>query len=252
MSLFLPEKNALFLHVPRVAGRYVYAAISMSRVPCERWRDVSPVYDHRLCGSSKRGIEHAPLPLYYPEFFSQVRFVFAFVRHPVNFYVSFWRQMMSGYGRHPGKWPDYVKDPVRLSLGAFRWWRPDFESWVNAMIENEPAWATRLFERYVGGEGSEICHFVGRLETLNRDLREVLTILGYGDEWDRFEREVLPRRLPYHKRRWHIKSEYVPEIRVSMKLRKRILWSERALVRRFYSGEGKDKRVYRRPNGRLA
>ena len=131
-------------------------------------------------------------------------------------------------------------DPAAINEAVNRW-KPDFNEWLDEMLEEEPGWVTRWFERYVGPPGGEFCHFIGRTETIEQDMEDVLTMLGYGNQWN--EKRERIGQINHAKNK--IRSVKAPNIEVTNEQRKRIERSERVLIRRFY-GEGTfQKRVYR-------
>lgn len=62
---------------------------------------------------------------------------------------------------------------------AAKLFRPNFSQWCYALTSAEPAWATRLFEQYVGPEGGEFCRFIGHTETIELDFCSIAGSLGY-------------------------------------------------------------------------
>ena len=73
--LILP--NACFLHVPKTGGSWVKKAIAAAGIECQ---------DYRLAGDPHIGLQDCPCP---------EKFKFAFVRHPVDLYRSYWQFKMT-------------------------------------------------------------------------------------------------------------------------------------------------------------
>jgi hypothetical protein len=92
------------------------------------------------------------------------RFRFAFVRHPVEFYRSYWRFKM-GAGWDPA-------NPLDMDCAA-----TDFPAFVRNVLRLYPGMCGRLYQDYVGPPGGEI-EFIGRHERLADDLILALRLIG--------------------------------------------------------------------------
>jgi hypothetical protein len=90
------------------------------------------------------------------------KFLFAFVRQPLDVYRSYWRfKRARGWdGRNP-----FDVDCRADAFGRF----------VEQVLEKYPGWCSRMFEDYVGPRGREIA-FVGRYERLADDLVTALRL----------------------------------------------------------------------------
>jgi hypothetical protein len=232
VARFLPDSGALFQHVPRTGGTFVEKAIDLLGIGCSRWSK------HVRKGFSKK---HALLARYDFRALGNVKFTFAFVRHPVEYYVSTWRYMQAEKNRHPRGLPekDYL---TSLTDDYFSWhpfrsaarlYRDDFASWVCQMVEHEPGWCGRLFESYVGPQEGEFVDFIGRTETLSDDFCTVMRLLGYGE------------RLPADRlRSLRANESQTPRPIVSDLIERAILRSERTALAQFWGPETADRRWY--------
>src|SRR5262245_16462215 len=90
MSLHLSRANALFLHIPKTGGTWVEEVLKECGILAEQaavtdavtWRH--PLRGHHLHDYS---------------------FVFAFVRHPLSWYESWWKFQAGSWTQHePGVW----------------------------------------------------------------------------------------------------------------------------------------------------
>lgn len=234
MARFLPDSGTLFQHVPRTGGTFVEKAIDLLGIGCSRWSK------HVRKGFSKK---HALLARYDFRMLGNVKFMFAFVRHPVEYYVSTWRYMQAEKNRHPRGLPekDYL---TSLTDDYFSWhpfrsaarlYRDDFASWVCKMVELEPGWCSRLFEWYVGPRGGEFVDFIGRTETLVDDVKAVLIYLGYADEVERNQDEL---------GRLRVNESQTPRPDMSNSLAELILRSERTALSQFWEPETASKRWF--------
>ena len=234
MSYYLPEKSALSLHIPRTGGTWVKEAMFQAKIPMDKWGRVCETYRPR---------KHTIIPHIHPKLWAKVGVVFSFVRHPVPYYVSVWRFTTRSWEIWPDKMKMMVierKDPAVINEAVLRW-KPDFDEWLDEMLEEEPGWVTRWFERYVGPSGGEFCHYIGRTETLESDLEQVLRMLGYGKLWD--EKRERIAQIQHAKNK--IRAAKAPNIEVTDDQRARIERSERVVIRRFFGEETFKKRVYR-------
>ena len=238
MSWYLPEKRALFLHVPRTGGTWIKEAVFQAGIPMQKWGKVGKRY---------RPKKHTILPHYRTELLAKIDHVFSFVRHPVDYYVSVWRFTT----RSVEIWPEKMKtmvfeqgDPAAINEAILRW-KPNFDEWLEEMLEEEPGWVTRWFERYVGPPRGEFCHYIGRTETLEQDVKEVMDILGYSDRWEAAREQIA---LIHHAKN-KIREVKAPHVRPNDEQRERIERGERVLMNRFYGKESFHKRVYRNAEG---
>lgn len=149
MPYLLPQ--SVMIHIPKTGGLWAREAIRRCGIPLRVHRQ----HDDRVPVEA-RG-----------------RFRFAFVREPAEWLRSFW-----AYHERRG-WRDYDDSPV-FAFYAFRG-DGGFAGFVERYLERGAGGVNRLFARYTSG-----CQFVGRTETIRRDLAEALQRAG-----ERFDPQVL-------------------------------------------------------------
>ena len=194
-----------FLHVPKTGGSWVTAAMAAAGVLARRPRGVP--FHADLAGAC----DYAD------------RFTFAFVRHPLDLWRSYW-----AYRLRAGWDPDSDLDRDAAS--------PDFDQFVNRMIERAPGPAGDSFERFVGPVGAEI-DFIGRYERLVDDLVAALRIAG-----ETFD-ETLLRAHPRVN-----SSDYAGGTGLyTRRTAERLAEHERATIERFYPADP----IPQRPRGAL-
>ena len=241
MSSFLPERNALFLHIPRTGGRWVKKGISTAQIPFEYWKKAA--LDYRIWS-------HGLLAQYRGSYFNRIEYAFAFVRHPFAYYVSMWRFMkrsLTRNGMEATRKNSFSR--VRLTNEAILRWSPNFDEWLEEMLEEEPGWVTRWFERYVGPNGGEFCHYIGRTETIERDMFQVMDVLGYVEKWKAFNNSISPSFAKKRRDGFSIMGKHAPFVHLTAEQRRKILRSERVMMRRFFGEDTINKRIYRNPKG---
>jgi len=237
MSWYLPEKRALMLHVPRTGGTWVKEAMHLTGIPLLKWGTIGPQYRPR---------KHTILGHMHPELLTKIDYIFSFVRHPVDYYVSVWRFTT----RSVDIWPEKMRlvfeqnNPAAISEGVLCW-KPDFDEWLDEMLEEEPGWVTRWFERFVGPPRGEFCHFIGRTKTIEQDAKEVMNILGYGKNWNEARKQI---ELIHHAKN-RIRETKAPHFKPTEEQRKRIERSERVTISRFFGEDTINKRIYRNQKG---
>lgn len=150
--LILPQ--SCFLHVPKTGGTWVRQAIEAAGVPCQAF-SIGP--DHHP------GLAQCPCP---------EKFKFAFVRHPLSLYRSYWQYKMT-YG-----WD--LNNPLDTSARA-----DDFTSFIENVLQMAPGIYSRSLHDYVGPPGKEI-DFIGKYENLADDLIKALQLAG-----ERFEEQPI-------------------------------------------------------------
>ncbi len=219
MARYLPRESVLFLHVPRTGGTFVEKVIDLLGVIVGRAnadvRNGLP-RDHTLIG-------HRAASKVRP------RRIFAIVRHPIAYYESVWKWLTKAQPRPMKKsWSWHPH------MSAARLWHPDFGCWVAAMLVEEPLWYTRIVEQFVGPEGGEWCHFVGRTRTVAEDVLAALGLFGYAREAAAVRDRVLAMG-PVNAIR--------AEVDWPRQAMQRVLETEGSVLRRFY-GDNLERRIY--------
>jgi len=231
MSTFLPEKQVLFLHIPKTGGTWVNWAMGTMEISIEKWMRVGPKYRPR---------KHTILPHYYPSMLGKIHYIFCFVRHPVSYYVSMWRYYMRISSWTRERMEKLSRDlPPRATNQAEVRWKPDFYEWIEEMLEEEPGWITRWFGHYVGQQRGELCHYIGRQETLVDDFAEVMGIIGYEKLWMAKKEQLKNMKAK------RTSERIVPIPEIDDDLRRRIERSERVIIRRFFGKDTSKQRIYR-------
>lgn len=204
---FRPRVHSVFLHVPKTAGTYVQQCID----------------EEGLRMSKPKGMErqiamkHATLPqlVSMEPRFRKASFYAAWVRHPVDWYVSAWRYCVDIERRRPGR--------RRRMVTWFDWhpfaplvqrWSDSFEVWINSVTTHLPSYYSQLLEQYVGPAGGEFVDYIGRQETVADDVAE-----------------LCGRRFP----RGRVNESRQQKPTVTSAIERAIHDSEREALQRFYS-----------------
>lgn len=154
--LILPR--SCFLHVPKTGGSWVKKAILASGINCEPF---SPGGNHHP------GLNECPCP---------GKFKFAFVRHPLGLYRSYWQYKMT-YGWDPH---NAIDQRCRAD---------DFHAFATAVLTQMPGVYSRSLADFVGTAQQPI-DFIGKYENLVEDLITALNLAGC-----RFDEDAI-RALP--------------------------------------------------------
>jgi hypothetical protein len=153
--LILPR--SCFLHVPKTGGIWVREAINVSGVAFEEC-----AIDHIHIG-----LKDCPCP---------EKYKFAFVRHPLDRYRSYWQYKMgAGWGIHNS----FDRDCCSA----------DFHDFIRKVLEKHPGICGRDYTQYVGPPENEI-EFIGKYENLVEDLIQALRNAG-----EQFDEQAI-RSLP--------------------------------------------------------
>ena len=182
-----------FLHLPKTGGAWVSEALTRAGVA------VVPV---DLMGGHA-DLERCP---------GKPLFTFAFVRHPLSWWRSYW-----GYRMRTGWEPNEPLDATCAS--------DDFQQFLGAALSAFPGYYARLLVRYVGGPGRAI-DFVGRFERLTEDLIEGLLLGGESFDVEAVRSTAPVNATDYREHR----AEYSPELRSG------VLKAEKYVIERFYHG----------------
>ena len=142
--LILP--NSCFLHIPKTGGTWVTRAIEKSGIP---------TYDIRIDGDPHIGLGHV---------LCRDRFRFAFIRHPLGLYRSYWQFKMT-YG-----WDE--RNPLDQSCHS-----DHFHTFVEQVLDRFPGFITTSLVGFLG-EDYEQVDFIGKYENLVDDLIKALRMAG--------------------------------------------------------------------------
>lgn len=154
--LILPR--SVFLHVPKTGGSWVRKAIEAAGVPCTAFS---------LGSNHHPGLKDCPAP---------EKFKFAFVRHPVSLYRSYWQYKMT-----------YGWDPLNDIDNHCK--STDFPSFVRNVASTFPGAYGKNLDEIVGKPDRQI-EFVGKYENLREDLVTALQLAQ--EDFD----EAIIRNLP--------------------------------------------------------
>ena len=204
MSLRLIKSKSLFLHIPKTGGTWVEETLKASGVKAEYAKAVDGVtWRHSLVSQYTENYD----------------FIFAFVRHPLSWYESWWKMQTS---LNWTEWEPEVWHPQRV-LGKCA--SNNFSEFIELCIEREPAYLSRMYEWYLGPPGYEFVNFVARYEHLADDLVRILRFLS-----EEFEEERL-RSFPQA----NVSLSPYGEPVWDEELKTRLLGLEAPAIRRFYA-----------------
>lgn len=228
MTRFFTEKKAIFHHIPRTGGTWINRAVDCLNVPCNMFS-----WNKRPPWVSKK---HTIPMHYYPSRFAMVRFQFAVVRHPVDYYGSVWRYLSQSENGRNWLQTHVSWHPLKF---AAKHYREDFGDWVKGMCDNEPAFASRLYELFIGPEGGEVCAYIGRTETIQDDFVNVMNIIGYGRKVRKNIKAINNLGVVHNKR-----GQGAGEIILTDGIENMIRENEKLAIKRFYEGDNLSRRKY--------
>jgi len=143
--LILP--NSCFLHVAKTGGSWVKKAIIASGIEYE---------EYSIDGNPHIGLSECPV---------KDKFKFAFVRHPVDLYRSYWQFKMTN------EWD--VNNQLDMDCKS-----DDFNDFIRNVLNKYPRCYGDSLIDFVGDRENEI-EFIGKYENLAEDL---ITALKYAQE----------------------------------------------------------------------
>ncbi len=187
--LILPR--SCFLHVPKTGGSWVKKAIEAAGIDCKPF---SPGGNHHP------GLGECPCP---------DKFKFAFVRHPLGLYRSYWQYKMTyGWDLH-----NVIDQRCRSD---------DFHTFVASVLTQMPGIYGQSLLEFVGSEVHPI-DFIGKYENLVEDLIRALQLAG--EQFDAAAIRALPPYNVSDKRSFP--ANFTPELEAA------VLQSEADVLRRF-------------------
>jgi len=144
------------------------------------------------------------------------KFTFAFVRHPLGWYRSYWAyKMTKGWDRK-----NYFDEDCRSN---------HFDEFINAMLKHHPGRFSHVCKGFIGTQQDPI-DFVGRFENLRSDLRKALELAG-----EELKRDTIDTAKP-----WNVSGAQFKEAAVYTQTQKQIIAiHDREIFERFdYDMEG--------------
>lgn len=196
--------NLIFYHIPKTGGTWVKTAMSNAGI------------EHKKVSIRKYRHPLAPMVFYThatPECIrdghKRGRLAFCFVRHPVDWYISFWCDQQRVKG-HKSKW--WLDDLRHLSCG----------DWTNAILDKYPSgFVSELYGYYV-----DQVDFIGKAESLTDDLIHVLEMAGEPCDADKLASTPPANTAGAERQRAAVSETTI----------QRILTCERQVTDRFYRG----------------
>jgi hypothetical protein len=211
MAILL-KSGGLFLHVPKTGGQWVSEVLEANDL----------VFAH-VGGQHAGAAQLTPLErlLQTPHRYNKTNrplFKFCFVRHPLHWYESWYRQNVAR------GWPEYASDEESWSptLELNGTGAATFNGFVENVLRQRPGFLSGMYDLY-----ARDAHFVGRHEHLVEDLSVVLTFL---------RATVNDERLRAHQ---PVNASEAVDVRLDRTLHQALEDAERdAFVRYGYAGEG--------------
>ena len=193
-----------FLHTPKTGGVWAYHAMAAAGI------------------TPAPGVEltyHADLSE--SDAFAQ-RFTIAFVRHPLDWWRSYWAyRMRTGW---------VMESHVDAAAAS-----EDFDEFIGAVVAHVPGWASEVFPSFCGPPARPI-QFVGRYERLVDDLERALALAGA-----RFDSRALRAEPPHN-----AADETLAAVRYTPALARALALAEARAIERFYPGRAIPERVLAR------
>jgi hypothetical protein len=186
MALIL--QNCRLLHTPKTGGSWASAAVQRSGAVCAE--------------TETRHVELKQCP-------GRGLYTIAFVRHPWNWWKSYWI-----FKRSHG-WDLNNRFDLQCMDNHF-------ERFLLNVLESSPGHCSAVFRRFVGAVGHEIS-FIGSFENLANDL--VKGLQSAGERFDEEKLRATPKR--------NLGDYQAFSTRCSEELRQRVLAAEREAFERF-------------------
>lgn len=187
MPLKLP--HSVFFHIAKTGGTWVRDVIRHMEIPSEEWYCDFHT-DHKKCFHQG--------PLYYD---CNDAFTFAFVRHPLSLYQSYWSFKM--------------RNPHIRSAHDANVLKDTFEEYGWTVVEKFPDGIVSNTYKQFCGENLEQLSYIGRQESLTEDLITALSMAG--EQFDpEFIRAFHPRNVSSCMPEFREQCQYSPELKAAV------------------------------------
>lgn len=239
MAIYLKDYNAVFLHIPKTGGihvRYILKdVLHLNTVDTGYRHSHRNFLGRRAITSSvlrfvpfkvKLALHNLLLHIGTDEY--RNAFKFAFVRHPLDWYHSYWTYRIKKLlERNLKSWSIPRSSTLWAPLADFQKNCGSFvfEKFIDNVIEKHPGFLTKFYELFIGTEEYPI-NFIGRAENLNEDLIKALKKIGVS-----FDAEKIR-----HVAKIHATDNKYKRLAVYKEEQKqKILELEHGIIKRFYS-----------------
>ena len=159
MAIFLPDQNAMFIHIPKTGGQWVEEALLRTGVPVQLiTHPQDPRHADRHCL-----FEHTEL---------KPNIVFACVRDPAEWYESWWKYQ-TGREHSWDEWEWHPTYPLQNCRHS------EFNEFMEIVINIFPGFVSKLYDCYLRTEDMLSRHVVVcRTDKLADHFLRVMTMLG--------------------------------------------------------------------------
>ena len=165
MALILPR--SVFYHIPKTGGTFVRLSLRQAGF-CVNLE----VGGHNHTYPSQCRIKN--------------RFSFAFVRHPLSWYESYWT-----YKQYISKWDP--RNTVDANTQSEK-----FSTFIQKMIDTYPGYVSCIYQLYTEIDTPNEINFIGRQENLREDLCHALTEAGENFDKERIHSFPVKNVSPSH------------------------------------------------------
>ena len=221
--------NVIFLHVPKTGGTWMRAALGKSlpseflvleRQDGERHlalKELNALLEDPTQYRDYRGVKASGKPLEEDLFQKRIASLaehhqlVSFVRHPVDWWTSFWRY------RQTKGWDEHNEIDVRCKS-------ENFNTFIENVIRLKPGSCSRLFRRFIGPQETQH-HLVGTQEFLRDDLTFIVKHVG------------LLQDAPFMESLTDLNVSTTPRPIMLEELREHLLEAEQDIIQAFYTPE---------------
>ena len=160
MSLILIDEKAKFVHIPKTGGKSIRILLKQS---------VRSVKKASVKKRHEYPVNHTPQC--WETCLHDVTFTFSFIRNPLDWYESVFRQVRGRWGARR----KFIYHPLKPSLSCRA---ATFTEHMRLVVDRFPGHCSKTYCEFIGTENDPLVDFVGLTERIDEDYATICRRIG--------------------------------------------------------------------------